>query len=165
MNTLEVFFGSRKESLHTGTFKWILCYTKTDEFRARDQYSIAAAELVAGGKERKEGLQTIFFTPLDPFNSDANEAELITDFNKARKVHYQIHWRTEQDVVYWVHLRSAQNAGLEFWHTGCNAIITYRFVPKECVVNVVSESGKREMFARQLTPRRTKSNTQRKMGS
>ena len=83
--------------------------------QARNQYSIAVSGLVAGGKERKEGRQTIFFTPLDPFNSDANEAELITDFNKARKLHYQIHWRPEQDAVYWVHLRSAQNAGLEFW--------------------------------------------------
>ena len=59
--------------------------------RARDQYSIAVARLVAGGKERKEGRQTIFFTPLDPFNSGANEAESITDFYKARKVHFQIH--------------------------------------------------------------------------
>ena len=32
--------------------------------RARDQYSIAENGLVAGGMERKEGRQTIFFTPL-----------------------------------------------------------------------------------------------------
>ena len=32
-------------------------------------------------------------------------------------------------------------------------MITYQSVPKECVVKVVSESGKREMFARQLVPR------------
>ena len=120
--------------------------------RARDQYSVAVAGLVAGGKERK-GRQTIFFTPLDPVNSDDSEAELITDLNKERKLHYQIHWRPEHDAVYWVHLRSAQDAGLEFWQTGSNAIITYQSVPKECVVKVVSESGKREMFARQLVPR------------
>ena len=122
--------------------------------RARDQYSTAVAGLVAGGKERNERRQTIFFTPLDPFNSDADGAELVTDFKKARKLHYQIHWRLEQrGAVYLVHLRSAQNAGLEFRQTGSNAIITYQSVPKECVVKVVSESGKREMFARQLTPR------------
>ena len=120
--------------------------------RARYQYSIAVAGLVAGGTERKEGRQTIFFTPLDPVNSDTNEAKLITDFNKARKVHYQIHWRPEQDAVYWVLSRSAQNAGLEFWHTGSNAIVTYQSVPKECVVKIASESAKREMFARQLMP-------------
>ena len=118
--------------------------------RARDQYSIAEVGLVAGGKQ---GRQTIFFTPLDPFNSDADEAESVTDIKKPRKVHYQIHWRPEQDAVYWIHLSTAQDAGLEFWQTGSHAIITYQSVTKECVVKVVSESGKRELFARQLTPR------------
>ena len=119
--------------------------------RARDQYSIAKTRLVAGGKERKEGRQTIFFTHLDPFNSDASEAELITDIKKPKEVHYQIHWIPEQDAVYWIHLSTAQDAGLEFWQTGSNVIITYQSVPKECVVKVVSESGKRELFARQHT--------------
>ena len=53
--------------------------------RARDQYSIAEAGLVAGGKENKEGRQTIFFTPLDPYHSDAIEAESSTDLSKPRK--------------------------------------------------------------------------------
>ena len=121
--------------------------------RARDQYSIAEIGLVAGGKERKEGRQTIFFSPLGPFNSDANEADSITDLKKPRKVKYQSHWRLEQDAVYWIHLSTAQDAGLEFSQTSSNATITYQSVPKESVVKVVSESGKRELFARQLTPR------------
>ena len=125
-----------------------------DVGRARDQYSIAEAGLVAGGKEREEGRQTIFFIPLDPFNIDADEAELITDIKKPRKVHYQIHWRPDLDAVYWIHLSTAQDAGLEFWQTGSNANITYQSVPKESVVTVVSESGKRELFARQLTARK-----------
>ena len=53
---------------------------------ARDQYTITENGLVVGGKERKGGRQTIFFTPLDPFNSDADEAESITDATKPRKV-------------------------------------------------------------------------------
>ena len=112
--------------------------------RARDQYSLAEAGLVAGGKNEKGGRQTIFFTPHDPFNSDADEAESMTDVKKPRKVHYQIHWTPEQDAVYWIHLSTAQDAGLEFWQTGSNAIITYQSVPKESVVKVVSESGKRQ---------------------
>ena len=108
---------------------------------------------MAGGKEREEGRPTIFFIPLDPFNSDADEAESMTDTTKPRTVQYQIHWRLEQDAVYWIHLSTAQDAGLEFWQTGSNAINSYQIVPKECVVKVVSESGKRELFARQLTPR------------
>ena len=50
-------------------------------------------------------------------------------------------------------MSTAQDAGLEFWQTGSNVTITYQSVPKECVVNVLSESGKRELFVRQLTPR------------
>ena len=108
---------------------------------------------MAGGKERKEGRQTIFFTPVDLLNSDADEADSITEIEKPRKVQYQIHRRPEQDAVYWISLSTAQDAGLEFWQTASNAIITYQLVPKECVVKVVSESGKRELFARQHTPR------------
>ena len=114
---------------------------------------IAEIGLVAGGKERKEGRQTIFFIPLDPFNGDANEADSITDLKTPRKVKYQSRWRPEQDAVYWIHLSTAQDAGLEFWQTSSNATFTYHVVPKESVVKVVSESGKRELFARQLTPR------------
>ena len=53
------------------------------------KHSMAEAGLVAGGRERKEGRQTTFFTPLDPFNSEADEAESITDTTKPRKVQYQ----------------------------------------------------------------------------
>ena len=106
--------------------------------RARDQDFVAEIGLVAGGKERKEGRQTIFFTPLDPFNSDADEAESITHTTKPRTVKSQIHWRPDLDAVYWIHLSTAQDAGLEFWQTGSNATITYQSVPKECVVTVVS---------------------------
>ena len=53
--------------------------------RARDRYSIAEAGLVAGGKEGKEGRQTIFFTPLDPYHSDASKAETVTDLFKTEK--------------------------------------------------------------------------------
>ena len=139
-------------------YKWkrFICHIG----RARDQNSTAEIWLVAGGKERKEGRQTIFFTPLDPFNSDANEAESITDIKKPRKVQYQIHWRPEQDAVYQIHLSTAQDAGPEFWQTGSNAMITNQSVPKESVVKVASESGKRIVRKTAHTSRTTKSNTQ-----
>ena len=50
-------------------------------------------------------------------------------------------------------MSTAQDAGLKCWQTGSNATITYQSVPKACVAKVVSESGKRELFARELTPR------------
>ena len=45
--------------------------------RARDQYSIAKIGLLPRRKERTKGRQTIFFTHLDPFNSDADEKNLL----------------------------------------------------------------------------------------
>ena len=54
--------------------------------------------------------------------------------------------------MYGIILSTSQDAGLEFWQTGSDAIITYQSVPKDCVVKVVSESVKRELFVRQLTP-------------
>ena len=114
---------------------------------------------------KKEGKQSSSLL-LILFNSDTDEAESVTDTTKPIKVKYQIRWRPEQDAVYWIHLSTAQDAGLEFWQTGSNAIMTYQSVPKECVVKVVSESVKRDLFARQHTHReRPKSNTQTITGS
>ena len=110
--------------------------------RARDENSSAEIGLVAGGKGHKEGRQTIFFTPLDPFNSDADEAESTTDTTKLRKVQYQIHWRPGQDAVYLIHLSTAQDAGLEFWQTGSNAIITYQSVPQNASSRLSAKVGK-----------------------
>ena len=122
--------------------------------RARDRYSIAEAGLVAGGKENEEGRQTIFFAPLDPYHSDAIEVESSTDFSKPRKVHYQTHWKPEQDAVYWINLSRAQDCGLKFWQTQSHAIIVFQSVPSECVEKVVTEQGSRQLFSRKLTPRK-----------
>ena len=119
--------------------------------RARDRYSIADAGFVAGGKESKEGRQTIFFTPLDPCHSDASEAAVSMDVSNPRKVHYQTHWRPEQDAVYWVNLSRAQDCGLKFWQTQSHVIIVYHSLPKERVEKVVTEQGGRQLFSRQLT--------------
>ena len=62
-----------------------------------DLYSIAEVGLVAGGKEHKEGKQTLFFTPRDPFNSYASEMEAIAEIKKPKKVYYQIHVSNELD--------------------------------------------------------------------
>ena len=141
---LRFFRAIQGEELRNDPYRWRQFISTWVE---RETNSVAKLDWWQEERERKEGRQAIFFTPLDPFNSDADEAELITVIKKPRKVHYQIHWRPEQDAVSWTHLSTAQDAGLEFWQTGSNVIITYQSVRKECVVQVVSESGKSELFA------------------
>ena len=54
-----------------------------------------------GGRRRKgkEEDKPFFFTPLDPFGSDAHEQEKHSEyFSKPRKVHYQSHWRRDQNT-------------------------------------------------------------------
>ena len=151
----------------SGTFRWNSCFTKADELR-NDSLQMNTIHLPRGSstrpilysrswtgdrrKKRKEGRQ---FSSLLLILSTAmpDEAESITDIKIPRKLHYQIHWRPEQDAVYWIHLSTAQDAGQEFWQTGSNATVTNQSVPKECVVKVVSECGIRELLARQLTLR------------
>ena len=150
------------ESRDQGSLRWSDHITKTDDFLSKFLTSgndslITSVEHESNTPEQKldgsrNARRKTDNNPLDPFNSDTNEADSIADLKKPRKVKYQSRWRLEQDAVYWMHLSTAQDAGLEFWQTSSSAI-AYQSVPKESVVKVVSESGKRELFAKQLTPR------------
>ena len=116
--------------------------------------SITKSGLVAGGKESKEGRQTVFFTPLDPFGSDAHEQEEPSeDCSRPRKVHCHSHWRNDQNAVYWVELSRAQDLRLQFGQTKSNVIIVHQSVPFRCIDRVVHDNGGRITFQRILTPR------------
>ena len=119
--------------------------------QARDQYSIAEAGLMAEEKERNEGNQTIFFT-----NSDADEAEAITDIKKPRKVNYQIHWRSEQNAEHWINLSATQE-----WISAdsVQAIFMHQSIMKECVVKVVNKRRDENCSQDNLCLERTRSNT------
>ena len=54
---------------------------------------ILEAGLIACGEESKEGRQTVFFTPLDPWGDETE--------------HYNSEWKPHQDAVYWIHLARA----------------------------------------------------------
>ena len=82
-------------------------------------------------KESKEGRRTVFFTPLDPFGSDAHEQEEPSeDYSRPRKVHCHSHWRNDHNAVYWVELSRAQDLRLQFgqtkYCTSISAIPVYR---------------------------------------
>ena len=62
-------------------------------------HSILKSGLIAGGRESKEGRQTIFFTPLNPFGDNPSEEEPSDDFSKPRKVHYHSKWKPREDAI------------------------------------------------------------------
>ena len=109
--------------------------------------------LIAGGKQSKEGRQTIFFTPLNPFGVNPDEEAPSDDFTIPRKVQYHSNWKHDQDAVNWVKLSRAQDQGLRFWQTKSRAIIVRNPMPADCIYRVISQNGGRTLSARLSTPR------------
>ena len=109
--------------------------------------SILQARHIAGWKDRKEGRQTVFFTPLDPFGDEAEE-EFNNDSSRPIKVHFYSKWKPQQDAVYWIHLVRAQEKGLQCWQTRSRAIILCDSVPADCIEKVVSLEGDRTLYQR-----------------
>ena len=72
-----------------------------------DVTSILKSGLIAGGRESKEGGQTIFFTLLNPSGYNPHEEGPCDDPSKPRKVQYQSKWQNSQDAVYCVNLARA----------------------------------------------------------
>ena len=60
-------------------------------------------------KTIKRERQTVFFPPLNPCGQ------------VPRKFHHCSKWRHDQDAVYWIKLKRAQDLGLQFWQTKSNA--------------------------------------------
>ena len=74
-----------------------------------DNTSVLKSGLIAGGRESKEGRQTILFEPLNPFGNNPDDEEPSEDVSKPRKVHYHSTWKSRQDAVYWINLAQAQD--------------------------------------------------------
>ena len=85
-----------------------------------------------GGRESKEGRQTLFFTPLTPNGDISDEEEPSNDLSKLRKVHYHSGWKHTQDAVFWINLARAQDS-LQFWQTRSHAVSVHRSVLAGCI--------------------------------
>ena len=109
--------------------------------------------LVPEGKERHEGRQTVFLTPLNPFGGDSDCEEPSDDCTVPQKVHCHCHWKHDQDGVHWVTWSRAQDQGLQFVQPKSHAIIVHNLVPAECIYKVISQIRGRPLFERLSTPR------------
>ena len=95
--------------------------------------SILRSGLIAGGRECKEGRQTIFFTPLN--------------------LHYEGISKTNQDAVYWINLARARDKGLQFWLRRSHAISVCSFLLADGIFKVISQRQEKTLFERLSTPR------------
>ena len=69
--------------------------------------SILQARHIEGGKERNEGRQTVFFTPLELCGPKQKKNSTMTNRGK-EKLHFNRTWKFHQDAVYRIHLAKTQ---------------------------------------------------------
>ena len=102
-------------------------------------HSIKQAELIVGGKDTKEGRQSVFLAALIPTDDELNEE--YEDMTNPRKVYYKNMSKSFQHVIKWTSLRKTQDKGSEFWQTPSDAIILYDTVSADCIERVVNTSN------------------------
>ena len=93
--------------------------------------SILEHGLVAGRKQSREGVQTVFFSPLNPCGQ------------VPRKFHYCSKWRHDQDAAYWIKLKRAQDWGLQFWQTRSYAILVHNPMHLNASLRLLPEMDKK----------------------
>ena len=87
--------------------------------------SILESGVIPGGKEEDKARQAVFLTQLNPSGKDPEEEKPHFDYTVPQKVPDETRWKRNQNAVFWVRLRKAQDQGLQFWQTKSFAIMTY----------------------------------------
>ena len=101
---------------------------------SQDYNSIVRSRLIAGGKDTKEGRQTVFFTAVDPVNQPQKDEP----YDATRVVPYRTEWKVYQNAENWINLKSAQEKRPAFWQTRSNAIILHDPVTADCLEKVLN---------------------------
>ena len=133
---------------YSGTLLWHSDKSRIDEIHT---YSIRLEKrtFITGGKAR----QAVFLTPLNPFGKDPEEEKRHSDYTVLQKAPCETKWKRNQDAVYWVRLKEAQDQRLESWQTKSFAIVIYFTIPGDCIDCVAARDGDRVLFERLATPR------------
>ena len=91
-------------------------------------HSITKSGLIAGGQNSSRERQTVFFTAVNPTHKNPQDPTEL-DLTKPRLASHKQKWKRHQDTVCWVDIKLAQQKGLKFYQTRCNAIILYDTLP------------------------------------
>ena len=117
--------------------------------------------LIPGGVSLRTGRQAVFFTVLNPMDSQDGLGETLCDLSQARIAPYKNTWKHFQDTVFWCKLKLAQQRGLHCYQT---RVILYdtllaEFIDKATCMKTMDQLYQRESVI--LRPRVVlKSNSQ-----
>ena len=101
------------------------------------QFTLRHKFMIDSGRTKFKQWRTDgFFTAVNPMNKDHSDPQEL-DLTKPRLATYKQKWKRHQDTVYWVDIQLAQQKGLKFYQTRCNAIILYDTFPACCISKVV----------------------------
>ena len=78
---------------------------------------------------------------------DGGVGETPCDLTKPRIAPYTNAWTHSQNMVYWHHLKLAQERGLKFYQTGSHAIVLYNTLPAVCIEKTVCMKTNEELKA------------------
>ena len=95
--------------------------------------------LIVGGRESKEGRQTIFFTPLNPFGDNPDEEEPGDDLSEPRKVHSHSEWKILRMPLLGQFCLSTRQRMTILADKGLMPYLFSNSVPTECIYKVISQ--------------------------
>ena len=104
---------------------------------ANEIHSIIKGGLTPGGRSLGKDRQSVFFTAVNPMDSNQVLEEVQYDLDKPRITVYKNTWKSQQNIVYWCKLKFAQRKGLQFYQTRSHANILFNTLPAICIEKVV----------------------------
>ena len=102
--------------------------------------------LIPRGKNIKRGIQSVFFTIVNPMEDENCVEETSCDLTKPRIVPYKTAWEPHHNTICRCNLKLAQEKGLQFYQTRWRAIVLCDTPPAVCIEKVVCMKTKDELF-------------------
>ena len=111
-------------------------------------HSIIQSGLIPGGNRNRGDRQSVFFTAVNPTDTQPDRREVEYDLDKPRIAPYKHTWRALHNTVCWWHLKLAQRKGLRFHQTRSHAITLSDTPPAIWIVKVVCMKIREELYCR-----------------
>ena len=108
------------------------------------------------GVSLKTGRQAVFFTVVNPMDSQDGLGETLCDLSQGRSAPYKNTWKHFQDTIFWCNLKLAQQRRLQFYQTRSNAVILYDTLLAEFIEKAICMKTKDQLYQREsviLRPR------------